>query len=176
MEVCRGETVTVYNLKLTTLSYWVQSSPSSFEQYIGRCPIVMIQGRKVLFSGADASCKRKARIKKINCMRHESFSFGFWKLDMNDKRINNLWKKLNIFPIENTLIWSWTFEFENHCFWMVISILTTEHFLTIESNYVVAIPTFGDWLRNFVPVLQPMRSKAKTNSTLYARFFPRFER
>ena len=48
---------------------------------------------------------------------------------------------------------------------MVISILMTEHFLTIKSNYVVAIPTFGDWLRNFVPALQSMRSEAKTTCT-----------
>ena len=80
MEVCRGETVTVYNLKLTTLSYWVQSSPSSFEQYIGRCPIVMIQGRKVLFSGAVASCKRKTDKNQKNILyATRKFFFRFLK-------------------------------------------------------------------------------------------------
>ena len=45
--------------------------------------------------------------------------------------------------------------------------------MTVESNYAIAIATLRDWLENPAPVFQPMRGK--TNSTLYRRFFPRFE-
>ena len=48
--------------------------------------------------------------------------------------------------------------------------------MTVESNYVIAIATLSDWLKRVAPVFQPMRSKSKTNRTMYARFFPRFER
>ena len=37
------------------------------------------------------------------------------------------------------------------------------------------IATRSDWLERLAPVFQPTRSKTKTNLTLYARFFPRFE-
>ena len=50
--------------------------------------------------------------------------------------------------------------------------------MTIESNYAIAIAiaTLSDWLKNLAPIFQPMRtSKTKTNHTLCARFFPRFE-
>ena len=40
--------------------------------------------------------------------------------------------------------------------------------MTVEGNYVVAIATLSDWLKRLVPVFQPMRSKTKTNPTLYA--------
>ena len=43
-------------------------------------------------------------------------------------------------------------------------------FKIVESNYAIAIATLSAWL-----VFQPMRSKTKTNRTLYGRFFPRFE-
>ena len=33
----------------------------------------------------------------------------------------------------------------------------------------------SDWLKNLVPVFQSMRSKTKTNRTLYASFLPPFE-
>ena len=33
----------------------------------------------------------------------------------------------------------------------------------------------SDWLQNLSPAFQPMRRKTKTNHTLYARFFSRFE-
>ena len=48
--------------------------------------------------------------------------------------------------------------------------------MTVESNYVIAIAALSDWLKRLTPVFQPMRSKTKTNRTLYASFFPRFER
>ena len=37
----------------------------------------------------------------------------------------------------------------------------------------IVVATFVDWLKNLVPVFQPMRTK--TNRTSYTRFFPRFE-
>jgi len=48
--------------------------------------------------------------------------------------------------------------------------------MTVESNYMIAIVTLRDWLKRVVPVFQPMRSRSKTNRTMYASFFPRFER
>ena len=48
--------------------------------------------------------------------------------------------------------------------------------MTVESNYVIAIATLSDWLKRLAPVFQPMRMKTKTNRTMYAWFFPRFER
>ena len=41
------------------LSCLVQSSLSELEQYMGRWPMVMIQGRLALFSGLDASCRHR---------------------------------------------------------------------------------------------------------------------
>ena len=46
--------------------------------------------------------------------------------------------------------------------------------MTVESNYVIAIATLSDWLKRVAPVFQLMRSKTKTNRTMYAWFFPRF--
>ena len=43
--------------------------------------------------------------------------------------------------------------------------------MTVQSEYAIAIATLSDWLKNVVPFLQLMRS----NRTLYARLFPRFE-
>ena len=43
--------------------------------------------------------------------------------------------------------------------------------MTFESKYVIAIATLSDWLKSFAWVW----SKSKTNRTLFARFFPRFE-
>ena len=50
--------------------------------------------------------------------------------------------------------------------------------MTVKSNYVIAIATLCDWLKNLAPVFQPMRSKtkSKTNCTFYAPPFSRFER
>ena len=47
--------------------------------------------------------------------------------------------------------------------------------MTVESALTIEIATVSDWLKNLTPVFHPMRSKTKTNRTLYARFFPRFE-
>ena len=47
--------------------------------------------------------------------------------------------------------------------------------MTVESNHVIAITSLSDWLKNLAHVFQPIGSKTKTNRTLYARFFPRFE-
>ena len=44
--------------------------------------------------------------------------------------------------------------------------------MTVESNYVIAIATLSDWLKRVAPVFQPMRSKTKTNRTMYALIFP----
>ena len=38
--------------------------------------------------------------------------------------------------------------------------------MTVERNYVIAIATLSDWLKNLAPVFQPMRSKTKTNRTI----------
>ena len=40
--------------------------------------------------------------------------------------------------------------------------------MTVESNYVIAIATFSDWLKRLTPVFQPMRVKTKTNGAMYA--------
>ena len=48
--------------------------------------------------------------------------------------------------------------------------------MTVESNYMIAIATLSGWLKRLAPVFQPMRSKTKTNRTMCAGFFPRFER
>ena len=40
--------------------------------------------------------------------------------------------------------------------------------MTEESNYVIAIATLNDWLKTLAAVFQPMRSKTKTNRTMYA--------
>ena len=40
--------------------------------------------------------------------------------------------------------------------------------MNVESNYAIAIATLGDWLKRLAPVFQPMRSKTKTNRTMYA--------
>ena len=42
--------------------------------------------------------------------------------------------------------------------------------MTVESNYLIAIATLSDWLKRLPPVFQPMRSKTKTNRTMYAQF------
>ena len=42
--------------------------------------------------------------------------------------------------------------------------------MTAESNYAIANTTL-----HLAPVFQPIKSKDKTNRTLYVRFFPRFE-
>ena len=42
--------------------------------------------------------------------------------------------------------------------------------MIVESNYVIAIATISDWLKRLAPVFQPMRSKNKTNRTMYAWF------
>ena len=44
-----------------------------------------------------------------------------------------------------------------------------------DSNYAIAIAILIDWLKNSAPVFQPMRTKTKSNRTMHARFFPRFE-
>ena len=51
--------------------------------------------------------------------------------------------------------------------------------MTVESNIAIAIAmaTLSEnWLKNVMPDFQPMSSKTKANHTLYARFFPRFEK
>ena len=45
--------------------------------------------------------------------------------------------------------------------------------MTFESNYVIAIATLSDWLKRLAPGFQPMRSKTKTNRTMYTSFFPK---
>ena len=45
--------------------------------------------------------------------------------------------------------------------------------MTVESSYAIA--TLSDWLKDLAAEFQPMRNKTKTNRTLHARLFPRFE-
>ena len=40
--------------------------------------------------------------------------------------------------------------------------------MTVESNYVIEIAALSDWLERHAPVFKPMRSKTKTNRTMYA--------
>ena len=40
--------------------------------------------------------------------------------------------------------------------------------MIVESNYAIAIATLSDWLKRLAPGFQPMRSKTKTNCTMYA--------
>ena len=40
----------------------------------------------------------------------------------------------------------------------------------------LSIARLSDWLKRVASLFQPMRSKTKTNRTMYAWFFPRFER
>ena len=47
--------------------------------------------------------------------------------------------------------------------------------MTDESNYSIAFAPLSDWPKNLALVFRPMRGKSKTNRTLYARFYPRFE-
>ena len=42
--------------------------------------------------------------------------------------------------------------------------------MTVESNYVIAIATLGDWLKRVALVFQPMRSKTKTNRNVSVMF------
>ena len=45
--------------------------------------------------------------------------------------------------------------------------------MTVESNYVMAIVTLSDWLKRLEPVFKPMKSRTKTNRTMYTRHFSR---
>ena len=47
--------------------------------------------------------------------------------------------------------------------------------MTVESSNAIAIATLSDWLKDLAPEFQPMRSKTKTNRTLYTLFFLRFK-
>ena len=40
--------------------------------------------------------------------------------------------------------------------------------MTVESNNVAAFAMLNDRLKRLAPVLQPMRSKTKSNSAMYA--------
>ena len=40
--------------------------------------------------------------------------------------------------------------------------------MSIESNNVIAIASLSDWPKNIAPVFQTMKSKTKTNRTMYA--------
>ena len=44
--------------------------------------------------------------------------------------------------------------------------------MTVESNYVIAIATRGDWLKRLAPVFQPMRIKTKNQSRHVRVIFP----
>ena len=44
--------------------------------------------------------------------------------------------------------------------------------MTVESYYVIAIATLSDWLKKS----RQFFNQTKTNRTMYAAFFPRFER
>ena len=42
--------------------------------------------------------------------------------------------------------------------------------IIVESNYMIEIATFSDWLKRFAPVFQRMRRKTKTNPTMCTSF------
>ena len=42
--------------------------------------------------------------------------------------------------------------------------------MTVESNYVIAIATLSDWLKRLASNFRPIRSKTKTNRTMYTSF------
>ena len=46
--------------------------------------------------------------------------------------------------------------------------------MIVESNNAIAIATLSDWLKALMLLFQAIRSK--TNTTLHARFFPRFDK
>ena len=43
--------------------------------------------------------------------------------------------------------------------------------MAVESNYANAIATRSDWLKILAPAFQPMKSKTKTDRSVYALFF-----
>ena len=47
--------------------------------------------------------------------------------------------------------------------------------MSVESNYVRAIVTLSDWLKNPPPVSKRIRSKSKTNCSIYVRYLQRLE-
>ena len=47
--------------------------------------------------------------------------------------------------------------------------------MTVQSNYSITIAMLSDWLSNLSRFFQSLRTKTKSNRTLYARFFPRFK-
>ena len=40
--------------------------------------------------------------------------------------------------------------------------------MTVESNDAIEIATLSNWPKNLAPLFQPVRSKTKTNRTMYA--------
>ena len=44
--------------------------------------------------------------------------------------------------------------------------------MAVKSNWAIAISTLGDWLKNFVPIFKPMRSKTENQSHLEGATFP----
>ena len=47
--------------------------------------------------------------------------------------------------------------------------------MTVESVYKIVIAILSKRLKNLAPVFQPLKSKAKTSRTFYARSLPRFK-
>ena len=43
--------------------------------------------------------------------------------------------------------------------------------MTVENNYGITVATLNDWPKKLAPLPQPMRSKTKSNRTVYAIFF-----
>ena len=50
-----------------------------------------------------------------------------------------------------------------------------ERFLIVQVISRLQLRRLSDWLKNLAPVFQPVKSKTKTNGTLYLLFFPRIE-
>ena len=80
------------------------------------------------------------------------------------EQINNQKKRVPGYYERKLLLFRWVFRFPRS--------LQSSFQMTVESNYVIVIATLSDWLKRLAPVFQPMRSKTKTNRTMYASFFP----
>ena len=53
--------------------------------------------------------------------------------------------------------------------------LQQQQFWQLKVIIMIAIPTLNDWVKNLMPIFQPMTSKpkTKTKTTLHMQYFPR---
>ena len=69
---------------------------------------------------------------------------------------------------DNTIRYSTEHMFGPALYYVVFWFLQSCVQMTVDSNYVIANDALSDWVKNSASVLQPVRSKIKTNRTLYA--------